>query len=107
MLIRGAEVLAGLDTVLQRAEGHEGHPPALRGPRAKWPRPWAWTAPSPATICWPQAGSNCGLERHLRGILAGPRLGITFATPEDQARPWRFADADSRAVLQRKALGPL
>ena len=39
-------------------------------------------------------------------ILAGARLGIGFATPEDQARPWRFADGHSSAVLKKRDLAP-
>ncbi|MBK8573740.1 MAG: DNA-3-methyladenine glycosylase [Holophagaceae bacterium] len=39
-------------------------------------------------------------------ILAGPRLGIGFATDEDLARPWRFADGGSSAVLKKRELAP-
>jgi DNA-3-methyladenine glycosylase len=106
VLIRGAEVMAGLETVLARRNTALVTPQLCAGPG--------------------KVAQALGLDRTFDGhdllapgdlelragtpparLLAGPRLGIAFATPEDQARPWRFADADSRAVLQRKALGPL
>ena len=106
VLIRGAEVVSGLETVLARRGAAKASPQLCAGPG--------------------KVAQALGLDRTFAGhdllaaggldlrpgtppvsILAGPRLGIAFATAEDQARPWRFADADSHAVLQRKALGPL
>jgi DNA-3-methyladenine glycosylase len=103
VLIRGAEVVAGLEEVLRRRKAAMATPGLCTGPG--------------------KVAQALGLERSFDGhdlrlpgglelrpgpaparVLAGPRLGIGFATPEDQARPWRFADGDSRAVLQRKAL---
>ncbi len=103
VLIRGAEVVAGLDEVLRRRKATKATPGLCAGPG--------------------KVAQALGLDRRFDGhdllapgglelrpgappitILAGPRLGIGFATPEDQARPWRFAAGDSRAVLQRKAL---
>ena len=106
VLIRGAEVVAGLETVLARRNA---------------------TKPSPALCAGPgKVAQALGLNRSFNGhdllaagdlelkpgppparILAGPRLGIAFASPEDQVRPRRFADRDSRAVAQREALAPL
>jgi len=106
VLIRGAEVVAGLETVLARRNT---------------PKPSAALCAGPGKVA-----QALGLDRSFNGhdltaegglalrpgpppgrIVAGPRLGIAFASPEDQARPWRFADGDSRAVAQRKALAPL
>jgi len=103
VLIRGAEVASGLDDVLLRRKAARATPGLCAGPG--------------------KVAQALGLDRSFDGhdllapgglelrpgappetILAGPRLGIGFATPEDQARPWRFAAGDSRAVLQRKAL---
>ena len=106
VLIRGAEVVMGLETVLARRNAMK---------------------PSPALCAGPgKVAQALGLDRGFNGhdlqaggglslrpgpppacILAGPRLGIAFASPEDQARPWRFADGDSPAVAQRRALAPL
>ena len=106
VLIRGAEVVAGLETVLARRNA---------------------ARPSPALCAGPgKVAQALGLDRSFDGhdllaegglelrpgppplqIVAGPRLGIAFASPADQARPWRLADGDSRAVARRKALAPL
>ena len=106
VLIRGAEVDAGLETVLARRGATRATPGLCAGPG--------------------KVAQALGLDRSFNGhdllangglsllpgpapthLLAGPRLGIAYATPEDQARPWRFADGDSRAVARRKALAPL
>ncbi len=106
VLIRGAEVVAGLETVLTRRNVTRATPTLCAGPG--------------------KVAQALGLDRSFNGhnlltagglsllpgpapthLLAGPRLGIAYATPEDQARPWRFADGDSRAAAQRKALAPL
>ena len=106
VLIRGAEVMSGLDEVLRRRKAAKASPGLCTGPG--------------------KVAQALGLDRSFDGhdllapgglelrpgtppqtILAGPRLGIGFATAADQARPWRFADGDSLAVLQRKALKPL
>ncbi len=106
VLIRGAEVVAGLETVLARRNA---------------------TKPSPTLCAGPgKVAQALGLDRAFNGhdllaegglelqdgppparIHTGPRLGIAFAAPQDQARPWRFADGDSQAVTQRRALAPL
>ncbi|HEX9080718.1 MAG TPA: DNA-3-methyladenine glycosylase [Holophagaceae bacterium] len=106
VLIRGAEVLAGLDTVLARRHAAKATPALCTGPG--------------------KVAQALGLDRAFNGhdllaegglmlqpgpppvrLLAGPRLGIGYATPEDQARPWRFADGDSRAVAHPRRLAPL
>lgn len=103
VLIRGAEVISGLETVLARRKAARPAPQLCAGPG--------------------KVAQALGLDRAFDGhdllapgglelrpgpapaaILAGPRLGIAFATPGDQARPWRFAAGDSLAVLKRKAL---
>ncbi|WP_243317902.1 DNA-3-methyladenine glycosylase [Geothrix paludis] len=105
VLIRGAEVVSGLETVLARRGAAKATPQLCAGPG--------------------KVAQALGLDRAFDGhdllapgglelrpgaaptvILAGPRLGIAFATAADQARPWRFADGDSRAVLRRAALLP-
>jgi len=105
VLIRGAEVLTGLETVLARRNTAKATSQPCTGPG--------------------KVAQALGLDRTFDGhdllapgglelrpgmppihLLAGPRVGISFATTEDQAQPWRYADGDSRAVLQRKALSP-
>jgi len=105
VLIRGAEVVAGMDSVLIRRKVAKATPLLCAGPG--------------------KVAQALGLDRAFDGhdllspgglelrpgtppalILAGPRLGIGFATPEDQARPWRFADGGSSAVLKKRELAP-
>lgn len=105
VLIRGVEVLEGLETVLARRRAARATAQLCAGPGKV-----AQALGLDGTFSGHDLLAPGGLE--LRAgpppmrVLAGPRLGIAFATPGDQARPWRFADADSRAVLQRKALHP-
>jgi DNA-3-methyladenine glycosylase len=106
VLIRGAEVVSGLETVLARRRAAKATPQLCAGPG--------------------KVAQALGLDRAFDGhdllapgglelrpgtppahVLAGPRVGIAFATPPDQVRPWRFADGESAAVLHRKLLEPL
>ena len=103
VLIRGAEVVAGLDTVLGRRKAAKATPQLCAGPGKV-----AQALGLDGTFDGQDLLAPGGLELRegpppLR-IKAGPRLGIAFATAEDQVRPWRFADGDSRAVLHRKLL---
>jgi DNA-3-methyladenine glycosylase len=106
VLIRGAEVVAGLDTVLRRRNAAKASPLLCAGPGKV-----AQALGLDKTFNGHDLLAPGGLELHPgsppSGILTGPRLGIGFASLEDQARPWRFADAGSRAVLQRQRLSPL
>lgn len=51
------------------------------------------------------------LELHLNlvrlKLLAGPRVGIDYAEVEHRLAPWRFADAESRAITAPRTLSPL
>lgn len=106
VLIRGAEVVQGLETVLKRRRLSRATPQLCAGPG--------------------KVAQALGLDKAFNGhdllapgglelrqappparIVTGPRLGIGFATPQDQARPRRFADGLSRAVLKLRELGPL
>jgi DNA-3-methyladenine glycosylase len=89
VLIRGAEVEAGLETVLARRSA---------------------TRPSRGLLSGPgKVGQALALDRSFDGLAlfragalelreggppsrieATPRIGIAFASAEDQARPWRF-----------------
>jgi DNA-3-methyladenine glycosylase len=106
VLIRGAEVIAGLDTVLQRRKAAKATPQLCAGP-AKVAQALALDKAFDGHDLLAPGGLELRKGPPVQRILAGPRLGIGFATSEDQARPWRFADGVSGAVLQRKALTPL
>ncbi len=106
VLIRGAEVVAGLETVLSRRKTGKATPQPCTGPGKV-----AQALGLDRTFDGHDLLAPGGLELRpappLAQMLAGPRLGIGFASLDDQARRWRFADADSRAVLLRKALTPV
>ncbi|MBI1752657.1 MAG: DNA-3-methyladenine glycosylase [Acidobacteria bacterium] len=105
VLVRGAEVLSGLDTVLRRRKAAKATPQLCAGPGKVAQALGLDKAFDGHDLLAPG-----GLELLPAGppkhVVAGPRLGIGFASPEDQARPWRFADGDSSAVLKRPDLAP-
>jgi DNA-3-methyladenine glycosylase len=103
VLIRGAEVVAGLDTVLGRRKAAKNAPLLCAGP-GKVAQALGLDRAFDGHDLLAPGGLELGDGPPPTEILAGPRLGIGFATAEDQARPWRFADGDSRAVLRRNAL---
>jgi DNA-3-methyladenine glycosylase len=105
VLIRGAEVIAGLDLVLQRRKAAKATPQLCAGP-GKVAQALGLDRAFDGHDLLVPGGLELREGPPIQSILAGPRLGIGFASAEDQARPWRFADGDSRAVLQRKALRP-
>ena len=106
VLIRGAEVEAGLEMVLARRNASKATPMLCAGPGKV-----AQALGLHKTFEGHDLLSPGGLE--LRPgtapawVAAGPRLGIGFASLEDQTRPRRFADGASRALCQRLKLTPL
>lgn len=103
VLIRGAEVVAGFETVLLRRQAPTAGPQLCAGPGKV-----AQALGLDRTFDGHDLLTPGGLELQPGSppvsILAGPRLGIGFASAEGRACPWRFADGDSPAVLRRKAL---
>jgi DNA-3-methyladenine glycosylase len=106
VLIRGAEVETGLDTVLARRGAARATPALCAGP-GKVAQALGLDRSFDGHDLWAEGGLMLRPGPPPAQLLAGPRLGIAYATSEDQARPWRFADGDSRAVARRKALAPL
>jgi DNA-3-methyladenine glycosylase len=97
VLIRGAEVLGGLETVLLRRKAAKASAQLCAGPG--------------------KVAQALGLDREFDGhdllapgglqlrpgpgggeILSGPRVGIDFATAPDRRRAWRFTLAGSPAI---------
>jgi DNA-3-methyladenine glycosylase len=105
-LIRGAEVLGGLERVLERRQAANLTPRLCAGP-GKVAQALALDGTFDGHDLFRPGGLELREGLTPGQVLAGPRLGIGFATLEDQARPWRFADGDSLAVLQRKDLRPI
>ena len=87
VLIRGGLVLAGEDLVRQRRGGRLSCiGPGTVGQALGLDRSWSGRvlAPGPGDGLYLVDGS-----RPAR-IEAGPRVGIGYALPQDQALPWRF-----------------
>jgi DNA-3-methyladenine glycosylase len=106
VLIRGAEVEAGLATVLGRRKAAQATPQLCAGP-GKVAQALGLDGTFTGHHLFAPGGLQLQAGPAPGQILAGPRLGIAFADPEDQAHPWRFADGGSAAVLRRKDLQPL
>ena len=106
VLIRGAEVMAGLGCVLAQRKAAKETPQLCAGP-GKVAQALGLDGAFDGHDLLAPGGLELRAGLPPRTILTGHRLGIGFATAEHRARPWRFAAGDSLAVLQRKALHPL
>lgn len=105
VLIRGAEVVSGLDTVLRRRKAVKATPQLCAGP-GKVAQALGLDKAFDGHDLLVPGGLELIPAEAPRRVVAGVRLGIGFASPEDQARAWRFADGDSSAVLKRSDLAP-
>jgi len=106
VLIRGAEVVSGLDAVLGRRKATRSTPLLCAGP-GKVTQALGLDKSFDGHDLLTPGGLELRPGPPPSALLAGPRLGIAFASLEDQARPWRFADAGSSAVLKKQDLAPL
>lgn len=105
VLVRACEPIAGLDEIVRRRGGGAG-PALLTGPGKIGAALGLDTGWSGHPLY--RAGGLSVLAGELPVcVLAGPRIGIDFATPADRARPWRFAVGDSAWVGHRRGLEPL
>jgi DNA-3-methyladenine glycosylase len=105
VLIRACEPVAGLDEIARRRGGRTG-PALLTGPGkvgAALELDTGWSGHP----LYRSGGLTVHAGEPVVGVLAGPRVGIDFATPADRARPWRFAVAESPWVSQRRGLASL
>ncbi len=102
VLIRSVEILAGHDRVAARRGGRTGAGvaagPGKVGQAFGLDRTWSGHALF-------ESGGLELLEGQPAGdMLRGPRVGIGYAEPADQAALWRFALAGTRAVSEKKSL---
>lgn len=100
VLIRGAEPVEGLDLIRARRGGLDG-PALMNGPGKVGAALGLTTALSGTRldgpiVVFPRAKTP--------DLVTGPRIGIGYASPEDQAASWRVADRGSRWVGQRRVL---
>lgn len=102
VLIRAAEVVGG-DDVVKARRGRDIDAAICSGPGKVGAALGLHSQYSGTDICEGDFLSvHTGVAPRL--VVRGPRVGIDFASAADIARPWRFADADSRAVSQRRLL---
>ena len=104
VLIRGAEVVGGLETILLRRRASKVTPSLCAGP-GKVAQALGVDLAYTGHLLYEPGGLELRTGAPPEGILCGPRVGIDFAAPEDRARPWRFAAAGTAWVSQRKPLG--
>jgi DNA-3-methyladenine glycosylase len=102
VLIRSCEPVAGHALIKARRGGLEG-PAALTGP-GKVGAALALDATCSGQALFRKRGLRVLDAPVAPRILAGPRVGIAYASEEHRKVPWRFALADSAWVSQRKSL---
>lgn len=99
VLIRGADVLEGHDTVRSRRGGKlDLAGPGKVGAALALDPTWSHhdlTAPGGLEL---RAGSP------VARVRAGPRVGIDYSAPADRDAPWRLAVSDSRQVSVPRTL---
>lgn len=105
VLIRAAEVVAGMEKVLQRRNTRSGMHALCVGP-GKVAQALGLAKSFDGHDLLAPGGLELREGDPPEYILVGPRMGIGFATPVDQARAWRFADGNSKAVLKKALLVP-
>ena len=104
VLIRGCEPVAGIDTVRARRRGLDG-PALLSGPGkvgAALGLDSSWSGHA----LFERSGLELREGVAPRSIVAGPRVGIDYATPRDRRARLRFAIGGSRWVSQSSTLTP-
>jgi len=89
VLIRGAEVVAGLDRVLARRNQPRPTPRLLAGP-GKVAQALALDGGFDGQPLFRSGGLELRRGEPPGGILRGPRVGVDFAEAGDRDRPWRF-----------------
>lgn len=104
VLLRGAEVVAGHETVAAR-RGRPLGAGVLAGPGKVAQALGLDVGWSGHDLCAP-GGLVLAQGAPPARVLAGPRVGIAYAEPHHVAAPWRLADADSDQVSHRTGLDP-
>ena len=103
VLLRGGEVVRGVDVARHRRPAARAAPELARGPARLATCLGLGRAENGIDLCDP--ASPVVLEsmprRRVNGVLSGPRVGISSA----QDHPWRFWLADNRSVSTFRAGG--
>jgi len=104
VLIRAAEPITGIETIIARRGGRTG-PQSLAGPgkvgaALALDRSWS------GHLLFESGGLELRYGRPVVDVLSGPRVGIDYAHADDVRAPWRLADGGSAWVSHRKLLMP-
>ena len=103
VLIRSAEPVDGLATIRAR-RGERSGPTLLTGPGkigAALGLDTGWSGHA----VFEAGGLEVRSGRPPARVVAGPRIGIGYASAADLVAPWRLADGDSLWVGHRRGLG--
>lgn len=105
VLIRACEPVSGLDVIRQRRGGITGSlkPSVLTGPGKVGAALGIDTSWSGHAL-YRRGGLSVLEGVPPNTVIAGPRIGIDYASEEHQRAPWRLACGDSRWVGARKGL---
>jgi DNA-3-methyladenine glycosylase len=104
VLVRAAEVVAGLATVRRRRGALEG--PVLTNGPGKLAAALGLGREHDGEVLFERGGLELHRGERPSAILVGPRVGIDYAEPVDRDAPYRFAVAGSRWVSHTRPLRP-
>lgn len=94
ILVRAAEPVAGLETVLARRRMTKAAPPLLAGP-GRVAQALDLDLGFSGHPLYEPGGLELRAGPPPARIACGPRIGVDFASARDRARRWRFAEAGS------------
>lgn len=103
VLIRAAEPVDGLETILSRRRFSSLRPALLAGPGRVSAALGVDRGFNHHPV-YEAGGLEARVGRPPTRLARGPRVGIGYASGQDQVAPWRFADADSVWVSLRSGL---
>lgn len=103
VLIRACEPVRGLSKLLERRGATAVRPTLLTGP-GKVGEALGLTARTSGHCLFRPGGLTVREGPVPNGIVRGPRVGIRYASAEDQRAPWRLAIAGSEWVTERAGL---
>jgi DNA-3-methyladenine glycosylase len=104
VLIRACEPVRGHELILERRKSETMRPVLLTGPGKVASALALDTSFSGHALFRPRGVLSVREGDAPGGIVRGPRVGIGYASAEDQAAPWRLAVADNLWVSARSAL---
>ena len=103
ILIRSCEPIKGLQQICQRRQNFKVTSKLLTGP-GKVAQALAVNRTFNKHKLFKPGGLELLNGTPSKNIIAGPRIGINFASETDRLRHWRFAIADNEWVSERKLL---